>query len=140
MKKVVSGIFAGLAWIVVAAVVAQFFFAGLGIFGASDFRAHRLNGSLIVPASLVLLLLALIGRLGVRQIGLAGLLLVLTIVQNFLVRGPSLVAALHPLNALAILGVSIRLARLSLPARTPSRPVRAEFATAEPPFSSGRVR
>jgi hypothetical protein len=140
MRKVISSIFAGLAWIVVTAVVAQFFFAGLGIFGASDFRAHRLNGSLIVPASLVLLLLALVGRLGVRRIGLSGLLLVLTIVQNLLVRGPSLVAALHPLNAVAILGVSVTLARLSLPARMLSRPARTEFATAEPPFGSGRVR
>ena len=38
-------------------------------------------------------------------------LLPLTIVQNLLVRGPSLVAAFHPLNALAVLGVAVMLAR-----------------------------
>jgi hypothetical protein len=140
MKKVVSSIFAALAWIVVAAVVAQFFLAGLGLFGASDFRAHRMNGSLLIPAALVLLLLALIGQLGGRRIALAALLLVLMLVQSLLVRGPSLVAALHPLNALAVLGVSVRLARLSLPAGMSTRPARAERVTAEAPFSSGRVR
>src|SRR3954463_13043798 len=114
MKKVVSSIFAGLAWIVVVAVVAQFFLAGLGLFGASDFRAHRMNGSLLAPATLVLLLLALIGRLGMVRIGMAGLLLLLIVVQNLLVRGPSLVAALHPLNAVAILLVSLDLARRGL--------------------------
>jgi hypothetical protein len=138
MRKVVSGIFAGLAWIVFAAVVAQFFFAGLGIFGASDFRAHRLNGSLLLPTSLVLLLLALIGRLGMVRIGLTGLLLVLIFVQNLLVRGPSLVAALHPLNAVAILLVSLALARRGLAGRAISRTPRSGLNVSEQPLS--RVR
>jgi hypothetical protein len=140
MRKIVSGIFAALSWVVVVAVVAQFFFAGLGLFGASDLQAHRTTGSLLIPASLVLLLLALVGRLGIRRIGLSGLLFVLTIVQSLLVRGPSLVAALHPVNALAILGVSVALARLGFPAALLSRSARTRPETATPPFSSGRVR
>jgi hypothetical protein len=138
MRKVLSGIFAALSWIVFAAVVTQFFFAGLGIFGASDFRAHRINGSLLVPASLVLLLIALIGRLGGVRIGLAGLLLVLTVVQNLLVRGPSLVAALHPLNAVAILLVSLDLARRALAGRTLTRTSRSGMAVSEQPLSRAR--
>ncbi len=58
---------------------------------------------------LLLLVLALAGRLGSRLIGLSALLVVLTVVQVML---PSLrfslpfVAALHVVNALALLGVS----------------------------------
>jgi len=111
MRNVVSKVHGGLAWVVVAAVVAQFFFAGLGLFGATTLQAHRTTGNLIGLASLLLLVLALVGRLGRARIGLSALLLVLTIVQNLLVRGPSLVAAFHPLNALAVLGVAFYLAR-----------------------------
>lgn len=110
MRNILSRMHAGLAWIILAAVVAQFFFAGLGLFGAADFGAHRLTGSLIVPASLILFLLALAGRLGGAAIGLSALLFGLTLVQSLLVRGPSLVAALHPVNAIAILYVAQRLA------------------------------
>lgn len=121
MRNVIAKVHGGLAWIIVAAVVAQFFFAGLGLFGATDLRAHRLTGSLIVPASLILLILALAGRLGMRQIGLSALLLVLTIVQNLLVRGPSLIAALHPVNALLVLGAAVTLARSGAVVGTPRR-------------------
>lgn len=111
MQRVLSRIHIGLSALIVAAVVAQFFFAGLGIFGAAGFRAHILTGNLIAVASLVLVVLALVGRLGGRTIGLSVALLVLTIVQSLLPRGPSLVAALHPVNALAILAVALVLAR-----------------------------
>ena len=111
MRNTVSRIHRGLAWVVVAAIVAQFFFAGLGLFGAASFQAHKTTGYLIMLASLVLLVLALIGRLGGLRIGLSALLVVLAVVQTMLTRGPSLVAALHPLNALAVLGVAVSLAR-----------------------------
>jgi hypothetical protein len=111
MRSALFRIHGGLAWGSVAAVVAQFFFAGLGIFGASSFAAHQLTGVLIVGAALVLLLLALAGRMGAMRIGLAAGLLVLTVVQPLLVHGPSLLAALHPVNALAILFITLALAR-----------------------------
>src|SRR5690242_14111249 len=111
MRNVVSKVHGGLAWIVVVAVVAQFFFAGLGLFGATTLQAHRTTGNLIGAASLLLLVLALVGMLGGMRIGLSALLFVLTFIQNLLVRGPSLVAAFHPLNALAVLGVAVMLAR-----------------------------
>ncbi|MGI8854956.1 MAG: DUF6220 domain-containing protein [Thermomicrobiales bacterium] len=111
MRKAISAMHVGLAWIILAAVGAQFFFAGLGLFGATDLRAHRLTGSLIIPASLILLILAVAGRLGGAPIGLSALLLGLTIVQSLLTRGPSLIAALHPVNAVLILFVALNLAR-----------------------------
>ena len=116
MRKIVSALHGGLAWIVVAAVVAQFFFAGLGIFGAASYQAHRITGTLIGVAALVLLLLALGGWLGKARIGFSALLLVLTIIQMLLVRGPALLAALHPVNALLILGVAVNLARIGMAA------------------------
>jgi hypothetical protein len=112
MRKALSRVHVGLAWGSVAAIVAPFFFAGIGIFGASNFAAHQLTGLLIVGAALVLLLLALAGQMGTMRIGLSAVLLVLTVVQPLLVRGPSLLAALHPVNALAILFVTLALARL----------------------------
>lgn len=111
MRNVVLKVHGGLAWVAVAAVVAQFFLAGLGLFGATSLQAHRTTGNLIGAASLLLLVLALVGMLGRMRIGLSALLFVLTSVQNLLVRGPSLVAAFHPLNALAVLGVAVMLAR-----------------------------
>jgi hypothetical protein len=101
----------GLAWVVLAAVVAQFFFAGLGIFGAAGFGMHKMTGYLIEVAALLLLLLALIGGLGRVRTGLAALLLVLTVVQSLLPSAASLIAALHPVNAAAILAVAGTLAR-----------------------------
>lgn len=111
MRKAITAVYLGLAWVILAAVGAQFFFAGLGLFGASDLRAHRMTGSLIIPASLILLILAAAGRLGGARIGLSVALLGLTIVQSLLTRGPSLIAALHPVNAVVILFVALNLAR-----------------------------
>jgi hypothetical protein len=122
MRTALSKIHVGLAWGTFAAVVAQFFFAGVGIFGASSFEAHRLTGALLLIPALALLLLALAGWMGGMRIGLSALLLVLMVVQPLLVRGPSLLAALHPVNALAILFVTLVLARLGgAPSRWPPR-------------------
>jgi len=112
MRKVVARVHRGLAWMILAAVIAQFFLAGLGIFGAAGFDAHMMTGNLIGVASLILVILALVGRLGGATIGRSALLLVLTIVQSLLPRGPSLIAALHPVNALAILFVALLLANV----------------------------
>lgn len=111
MKRVLAKIHLGLAWVIVAVVIAQFFLAGLGIFRATSFTAHQRTGYLAIGLTLVLLLLALAGWLGGLRIGLSALLLVLTIIQSLLPKGPSLVAALHPVNALLILGVAVMLAQ-----------------------------
>lgn len=127
MRKILSRIHTGLAWIILAAVVAQFFFAGLGLFTTAGFGAHRLTGSLIVPVSLVLLVLALVGRLGRMRIGLSAALFVLTLVQSLIIKAPSLVAALHPVNAIAILYVA---QRLTVAGRRPARVSAPDFSHA----------
>jgi hypothetical protein len=91
----------------------QFYLAGMALFGAASFEFHRTWGYLLATPILLLLVLALAGGLGRRLIGLSALLVVLTVVQVML---PSLrfslpfVAALHVVNALALLGVSAAIA------------------------------
>ena len=130
MKRIVFGAFQGLAWIVFVVVLAQFFLAGIGIFGEEAFGEgaigpHAIAGLLLVPTSLVLLFLAgvaaMTGTMPGRRVGLAALLFALLIVQ-FILGGPAqgispFVAALHPVNALILLGVSFTLARGGRPSK-----------------------
>ncbi|MCW3048133.1 MAG: putative rane protein [Solirubrobacterales bacterium] len=95
----------GLALLFLAAVVVQFFLAGLGAFGES-YAAHRALGNALGLIGLVLVILAAVGRREALQA--SAVLFVLLIVQAILgsvgddVR---VLGALHPVNALAILGV-----------------------------------
>jgi hypothetical protein len=111
MRRIASKVHAGLAFLTLAAVVVQFFLAGLGVFGAEPYDAHKINGYLILLAALILLVLALIGRLDRERIGTSAGLVVLMIVQIALIEsGRPWIEAIHPLLALAILGASFRLA------------------------------
>lgn len=107
-------IFRGLAWLVVAGLVLQFYLAGAALFGVTTFQLHRQLGDALGAAILLLLIAALITRAGRRVIGLAAVLTALVVVQLVL---PSLrsgvpwVAALHVVNAVALVGVSINIAR-----------------------------
>ncbi len=103
------------AWLFVAGVVGQVFLAGLGVFGvpAGDFSTHRDFGYLVGWLTLVVLVLAIAGRLPRRDIGLSALLLILFALQSVFVairdEDPA-VAALHPLNGFLILLVGIVIA------------------------------
>lgn len=104
------------AWIFVASVAGQVFLAGLAVFGvpAGDFSTHRDFGYLVGWLTLVVLVLAIAGRLPRRVIGLAGLLLILFALQSVFVAirdDYPAVAALHPLNGFLILLVGIVIAR-----------------------------
>ena len=109
--------FAALAWLFLACVVVQFFLAGLGVFaGAENFEVHRQFGYLFGWLPVIMLVLAAVGRLGRRWIGLSALLFVLFIMQSvFVVLRDSLpaVAALHPVNAVAIFFIAQHVARES---------------------------
>jgi hypothetical protein len=109
--------FIGVAWLFLACVVVQVFLAGLGVFaGTQNFTLHREFGYLFGWLTLALLLLALVGRLGRRWIGLSALLLGLFAFQSVFVALREVmpdVAALHPVNALAIFGVALHVARRS---------------------------
>ena len=104
---------AALAWLFAAAVVVQVFLAGLSLFdSAAHWSDHRAFGSAIGFAPTAIVLLAALGRLPVRLIGLALLLFFLYGLQYAFVHADSgYVAALHPVNALVLLWLSVLLAR-----------------------------
>ena len=100
---VVAGLF-------VACAVIQVFLAGLGVFDdPTSFITHRNFGYMIGWLTLVLLVVALVGRMPRRFVGLAVLLLVLFSLQSVFValrEDMPAVAALHPLNGFFILAVA----------------------------------
>ncbi len=114
MRLIVSRVHRGLAWVAMAGFVVQFYLVGATLFGGTTFELHRRLGYLPAVPVALLLILALAGRLGRRPIGLSALLLVLVVVQALL---PSFrasvpwLAALHPVNALALMGVTAALGR-----------------------------
>ena len=125
---VVAGLF-------VACAVVQVFLAGLGVFDdPSSFITHRNFGYMFGWLTLVLLVIALVGRMRRRYVGLAVLILVLFALQSVFValrEDMPGVAALHPLNGFLILGVATYAAWTSWKAR--SAAVAAEQAAVPAP-------
>lgn len=116
------------AWLFVACVFLQVFLAGLGVFGRQGFGTHQTFGYVIAWLTPVMLLLAIVGRTGRRVIGLAALTLVMFALQSVFVlvrRDLPIVAALHPVNGVALAFVAMVIARQ---ART-SRPSDAVATT-----------
>lgn len=108
----------------VACVVVQVFLAGLGVFDdPRSFVTHRDFGYLIGMFTLVLLVLALVGRAPRRVTGASALLLLLFALQSVFVAlrtdAPAL-AALHPLNGFLILFTAITVTRASWAVRNPA--------------------
>ena len=97
-----------------ACVVLQVFLAGLGVFaGHSNFTLHRDFGYAFGWLTLILLVLAIVGRLDRWFIGASAVLLVLFALQSIFVALRTDLpgaAALHAVNALAIFWVAARLA------------------------------
>jgi hypothetical protein len=98
-------------------VIVQFFLAGLGVFrvqgGSSDshfdhvFAPHRALGNILFIVALLVLVAALVARLGRGQVLLGLVLALLVFVQSILANnGPSWVRALHPVVAVAILALA----------------------------------
>lgn len=110
---------AGLGFLAVSAVylvavVVQFFLAGLGVFGASSFDAHRGLGYALFLASVLLLVLGIVGRLPRVTLLLTLVLVFLNVLQTILATlddDVPEVAALHVVNALAIFLVAHLLVR-----------------------------
>jgi hypothetical protein len=100
---IVAGLF-------VACAIIQVFLAGLGVFdNPSSFITHRNFGYMFGWLTLVLLVIALVGRMPRRFVGLAVLLLVLFSLQSVFVALREVmpaVAALHPLNGFFVLAVA----------------------------------
>lgn len=120
--------FAGLATLLMLAVVAQFFLAASGAFDTAphdeSFRGHRMLGGGIVLIAVLVMVVAAIGRMPGRLIGMSGLVAGLAVVQ-FVIKaiatafdgtgGSStaggLVFGLHAVNGLAIVAVTGRIIR-----------------------------
>lgn len=103
-----------MAWAFVAGVVLQFFFAGLALFAGQGFALHRDWGYTFGWITILLIVAALVGRMPRRAVGGAALLLVLFFLQSvFVGLRDSLppIAALHPVNAIAIFWVGVTVAR-----------------------------
>src|SRR3954451_22245284 len=96
-----------LLFLAVAAIV-QFALAGLIAFGHGSGNAHASIGDALTAVALILVVLAAIGRRSALQA--SAVLFGLMIVQNVLGRtgtDASVLAALHPLNGLLILGTAM---------------------------------
>jgi Family of unknown function (DUF6220) len=99
----------------VACTILQVFLAGLGVFDRpASFVTHREFGYTFGWLTLAILVVALVGRSPRRITALSALLLVLFALQSVFVALradlPS-IAALHPLNGFAILGVAVVITR-----------------------------
>ena len=114
MRKGLSVAYSAGGWLVVALGVLQFFLAGVGVFGASSYEAHRSVGFAVHGITIVVLLLAIAGPRTGRDIGMGFVLAALTTLQISLpgLRGDApYVAAFHPVLALLVLGLAAHIGR-----------------------------
>jgi hypothetical protein len=107
-------VFYGFAVTYLLGVVAQFFLAGLGVFGTTSYDAHRALGFILGLLAVVLLVLAVGAKLPRPLSGLALLLVLLNILQIVLIQiDIGEIRALHLVNALAIAVVANMLVQRS---------------------------
>jgi hypothetical protein len=94
-----------IAWMMIGVVAAQFYFAGLGVFGATSFTVHALTGWVFILLAVALLVGSLVSKLRRRLAPLAALILLMSIAQPVLALGLRRwpwVAGVHPLVGLGI--------------------------------------
>jgi hypothetical protein len=103
----------GLIILTLALIAVQFFLAGIGVFGdegktSDDFDPHRILGNVLLLISLIMLILAAVGKLGRPLLPMTGGLFVLMFIQGILAgvgEDTQIVGAFHVLNALLIVGL-----------------------------------
>jgi hypothetical protein len=107
--------FVGLAWLFVLAVAIQFLLAGLGVLGGESIEPHRQWGFVALHLIPILMLVsAIVGRMGRSVIGLTVLLFLLVFLQPLFADpelDPRWLRSLHVLNALFIFVLGRHLAR-----------------------------
>ncbi|MGH3007427.1 MAG: DUF6220 domain-containing protein [Gaiellaceae bacterium] len=107
-------IYFGVAAVYLVGAVVQFFLAGLGVFGASSYDAHRAFGLILVLVTLVLLVLSIVGRMPRTAIILTVVLLGLNVLQMVLANTDvGEIAALHPVNGVVIVFLAYELTQRS---------------------------
>ena len=103
--------YAFLATVFVVCVAGQIFIAGLAIFdGAAYWATHKSFVHLFEYLPLVMLVLALVGRLGKGMIWLPVLAVAQMALQYALVNSGAIAAAFHPLNGTVLFLVAALLA------------------------------
>ena len=134
-----NGAYAALAvvaWLFVACILVQIFLAGLGVFdGPSAFITHREFGYTFGWLTLVMVVIAIVGRLPRRLVGLAALALLQMALQSVLVlfrEDQPAIAALHPVNGVLLLVVAITIGRLAWAGRAAQAQARAAEASVTP--------
>jgi hypothetical protein len=124
------------AWLFVGCILVQIFLAGIGVFGTNGFVTHREFGYMIGWLTLVMVVIAVAGRLGRTLIGLSVLTLVQMALQSVLILfrdDQPAVAALHPVNGVLLLIVTITIGRLAWAGRTAqARAAAADLAVVPP--------
>src|SRR4026209_1368387 len=117
------------AWLFAACIVVQVFMAGMGVFdGPERFETHRNFGYLFGWLTLVMVIIAAVGRLGRRLIGLSVLALVQFFLQSVFIlfrEDQPAIAALHPVNGPLLLAVSIAIGRIAWAGRRAAAAARA---------------
>jgi hypothetical protein len=105
------------AWLFLIGVAVQVFLAGLSIFvGSNWWTAHKTSAHIIEYLPILLIPLALLGRMPRSIVLLSGLLILLFVLQYAFIEtaaatGLSWLAAFHPLNALVIFAVTLAVAQ-----------------------------
>src|SRR5262249_40387363 len=107
------------SWVIAAAVVVQVLLAGLYVFGSASIEAHVINGSVLLFATLLGGIVALVARIPRRvaaaNLGLFGLVMLqVVLIEVGNAAGVPVLKAFHVVNALAVFGVSSVLALRSL--------------------------
>src|SRR5919201_1322425 len=102
-----------LAWLFVVAVGVQFLLAGLGVLGGESIEAHRQWGFIVLHLVPILMVIAaIVGRMGRTVLILTGALFLLVFVQPFFADpelDPQWLRSFHVLNALFISALGIHL-------------------------------
>jgi len=122
--------YAVLAWLFLAGLVVQVFFIGLGLFaGAENLELHVQFGWILHLAPLLVLGAAALARAGRRHwlaaLALAAVVFVVPILATMR-DSNEVIAALHPVGALAAFWLSIVTARNSLEALRAPVPAEAQ--------------
>jgi mercuric ion transport protein len=131
-------VYIGLAWAFLASVIVQVFLVGTALFAGSGFQPHIWFAAVVHAIPLLMLAAGALGRVGRRRLGLAALAFVVISVQAMLpLLRPTvpLLAALHPVGALAIFWLAVMAVR-SVPGYAQRSEVRARQA--EPAASPAR--
>jgi hypothetical protein len=104
-------VFPVLAALFIASILVQVTLAGISIFiDGNRWSVHEAFGHFLTPMILLMLIVALIGRLPRRITGLVILTFVLLLLQGALGAIGGWAGAFHPANALVIFGLSLRIA------------------------------